>query len=163
MFSYTMTVQLEYINHLLQIFPIIYAGIMLNAFSHQLCLKLCWHNWPVPTNITGLNHTLQQLITQLTLYMQAGKSQGKYPTHNCLHKLLVQNNIKTLIIGTEQHENNVICTGVVALEKCKQKRKQSFPPFSYRSTILHMIIAHCDDAYEINLCWCSSISITPGA
>ena len=25
-----------------------YAGIMLNAFSHLLCSKLCWHNRLVP-------------------------------------------------------------------------------------------------------------------
>ena len=41
-----MTVQLEYINHLANISY--YAGIMLNAFSELLCLKLCWHNWLVP-------------------------------------------------------------------------------------------------------------------
>ena len=48
--SHTMTVQLEYINHLLQFFKNIsyYAGIMLNAFSHLLCSKLCWHNRLVP-------------------------------------------------------------------------------------------------------------------
>ena len=41
-----MTVQLEYINHLLQFFKNIsyYAGIMLNAFSNLLC----WHNRLVP-------------------------------------------------------------------------------------------------------------------
>ena len=40
------TVQLEYIDHLLQFFKNIsyYAGIMLNAFSDLLCSKLCWHN-----------------------------------------------------------------------------------------------------------------------
>ena len=27
-----------------------YAGIMLNAFSHLLCSKLCCHNWLVPTS-----------------------------------------------------------------------------------------------------------------
>ena len=46
MFSYTVTVQLEYINHLLQFFKNIfyYAGIIFNAFSDLLCSKLCWHN-----------------------------------------------------------------------------------------------------------------------
>ena len=46
-----MTVQLEYTNHLLQFFKNIsyYAGIMLNAFSHLLCSKLCWHDRLVPT------------------------------------------------------------------------------------------------------------------
>ena len=45
-----MTVQLEYINHLLQFFKNIsyYTGIMLNAFSDLLCPKLCWHNRLVP-------------------------------------------------------------------------------------------------------------------
>ena len=45
-----MTVQLEYINHLLQFFKNIsyYAGIMLDAFSDLLCSKLCWHNRLVP-------------------------------------------------------------------------------------------------------------------
>ena len=49
-----MTVQLEYINHLLQFFKNIfyYAGIMLNAFSDLLCSKLCWHNWLVPISHT---------------------------------------------------------------------------------------------------------------
>ena len=53
-------------------------------------------------NITGLNHTLQKLITQLALYKL--KIPGKVPkteNFNCLHQLLVQNNMKTLIIGTE--------------------------------------------------------------
>ena len=51
MFFYTMTVQLEYINHLLQFLENIsyYAGIMLNAFSDLLCSKLYWHNRLVPT------------------------------------------------------------------------------------------------------------------
>ena len=50
MFSLAMTVQLEYINHLLQFFKNIsyYAGIMLDAFSDLLCSKLCWHNRLVP-------------------------------------------------------------------------------------------------------------------
>ena len=50
-FSYTLTVQLEYTNHLLQFFKLFsyYAGIMLNAFSDLLCSKLCWHNRLVPT------------------------------------------------------------------------------------------------------------------
>ena len=52
MFSYTMTVQLEYIKHLLQFFKNISyhsAGIMLNAFSDLLCSKLCWHNRLIPS------------------------------------------------------------------------------------------------------------------
>ena len=45
-----MTIQLEYINHLLQFFNIsYYAGIMLNAFIVILCSKLCWHNRLVPS------------------------------------------------------------------------------------------------------------------
>ena len=47
-----MSVQLEYINHLLQFFYYaIYAciNIMLNAFSHLLCSRLFWHNRLVPT------------------------------------------------------------------------------------------------------------------
>ena len=45
-FSYTLTVQLEYTNHLLQFFKLFsyYAGNMLNAFSNLLYSKLCWHN-----------------------------------------------------------------------------------------------------------------------
>ena len=56
MFSQTMTVQLEYINHLLQFFNNISycAGIMLNAFNHLLCSKLCWHNRLVPTSQCNL-------------------------------------------------------------------------------------------------------------
>ena len=42
-----MTVQLEYINQLLQSFKK-YSDIMLNALSHLLCSKLCWHNRPIP-------------------------------------------------------------------------------------------------------------------
>ena len=51
-FSYTITVQLEYTNHLLQVFKLFsyYVGIMLNAFSDLLCSKLCWHNRLVPTH-----------------------------------------------------------------------------------------------------------------
>ena len=45
-------------------------------------------------NITGLNHTLQQLITLYTSW----KSQSKYPKQR--FKLF------TLITGTEQHEKN---------------------------------------------------------
>ena len=50
-FSYTLTVQLEYTNHVLQFFKLFsyYAGIMLNAFSDLLCSKLCWHNRLVPS------------------------------------------------------------------------------------------------------------------
>ena len=46
-----MTVQLEYINHLLLFFKNIsyYASIMLNVFIALLCSKLCWHNRLVPT------------------------------------------------------------------------------------------------------------------
>ena len=52
MFSQALTVQVEYINHLLQFLKNIsyYAGIMLNAFGHLLCSKLCWHNRLVPTD-----------------------------------------------------------------------------------------------------------------
>ena len=41
-----MTVQLEYINHLLQFFKNIsnYAGIILIAFNELLNSNLCWHN-----------------------------------------------------------------------------------------------------------------------
>ena len=46
-------------------------------------------------NITGLNHTLQQLITQLALYKL--EIPGKVP------KTEVE--LFTLITGTEQHEN----------------------------------------------------------
>ena len=51
-FAYTLTVQLEYTNQLLQFFKLFsyYAGIMLNAFSDLLCSKLCWHNWLVPSD-----------------------------------------------------------------------------------------------------------------
>ena len=52
---YTMIVQLEDINHLLQFFKNIsyYAGIMLNAFNDLLCSKLCWHNRLVPSPTIG--------------------------------------------------------------------------------------------------------------
>ena len=60
MFSFAMTVQLEYIKHLLQFFKSIsyYAGIMPNAFSDLLCSKLCWHNWLVPSHqiISNIQH-----------------------------------------------------------------------------------------------------------
>ena len=68
-------------------------------------------------NITGLNHTLQQLITQLALYKL--EIPGKVPKTGiqCLH---------SVITGTEQHEranywyrttqkHSIICTGVVEL------------------------------------------------
>ena len=47
-----MNVQLEHINHLWQFLKNIshYAGIMLNAFSDLLCLKLSWHNRLVPSS-----------------------------------------------------------------------------------------------------------------
>ena len=50
-FSYILTVQLEYTNHLLQFFKLFsyYADIMLNAFSDLLRSKLCWHNQLVPS------------------------------------------------------------------------------------------------------------------
>ena len=47
-------------------------------------------------NITGLNHTLQQLITQLALYKLGNTRES---TKNREFKLF------TLITGTEQHEN----------------------------------------------------------
>ena len=46
-------------------------------------------------NITGLNHTLQQLITQLALYKL--EIPGKVPKTETLAMF-------TLITGTEQHE-----------------------------------------------------------
>ena len=57
-FFYTLTVQLEYTNHLLQFFKLFsyYAGIMLNAFSDLLCSKLYWHNRLVPS------HQLQEIV-----------------------------------------------------------------------------------------------------
>ena len=53
MFSQTMTVRLEYINHFVAIFQNIsyYAGIMHNAFSDLLCSKLYWNNRLVPTKL----------------------------------------------------------------------------------------------------------------
>ena len=50
-----MTIQLEYINHLLQFFKNIayYAGIMLNTFIDLLRSKLYWHNRLVPTRQRG--------------------------------------------------------------------------------------------------------------
>ena len=61
MFSHAMTVQLEYINHLLGFFTNLsyYAGNMLDAFSDLLCLKLCWHNQLVPTSDLKTYNTKQ--------------------------------------------------------------------------------------------------------
>ena len=44
------TVLLEYIDFFIIFYPntSYYAGIMLDAFSYLLCLKLCWHNRRVP-------------------------------------------------------------------------------------------------------------------
>ena len=53
-------------------------------------------------NITGLNHTLQQLISQLALYKLGNPR--KVPKTENFNFLQVQNNMKTLIIGTEQHK-----------------------------------------------------------
>ena len=49
----------NYINPLLPFFKNIsyYAGIMLNAFSHLLCSKLCWYDWLVPTHMHTYTHT----------------------------------------------------------------------------------------------------------
>ena len=67
-------------------------------------------------NITGLNHTLQQLITQLALYKLGNPREGTQNRESF-----------TLITGTEQHKNanywyrtsntklSIICTGVVGL------------------------------------------------
>ena len=57
-FSYSLTVQLEYTNHLLQFFKLFsyYAGIMLSAFSDLLRSKLCWHNRLVPSAMAYDNH-----------------------------------------------------------------------------------------------------------
>ena len=65
-------------------------------------------------DITGLNHTLQQLITQLALYKL--EIPGKYPKQRF--------QLFTLITGTQQHENaryrtiqkqSVICTTLSVL------------------------------------------------
>ena len=68
-------------------------------------------------NIIELNHTLQQLITQLALYKL--EIPGKVPKTEIL---IVYTNYwyrttrERLIIGTEQHtKHSVICTGVVAV------------------------------------------------
>ena len=54
--------------------------------------------------ITGLNHTLQQLITQqLALYKL--EIPGKVPKTEILIVYTNYNNMKMLIIGTEQHKN----------------------------------------------------------
>ena len=71
-FSYKLTVQLEYTNHLLQFFKLFsyYAGIMLNAFSDLLCSKLCWHNRLVPTYCSGVlrkGTSIQESIVMLTV------------------------------------------------------------------------------------------------
>ena len=59
------------------------------------------------TNITGLDHILQQLIIQLALYKQGNPTESTQNREfNCLHLLLVQNK-KRLIIGTKQHKNTV--------------------------------------------------------
>ena len=56
MFSLAITVQLEYINHLLQFFKTFsyYADIMLNAFSDLICSLLCWHNRLVPYGVASI-------------------------------------------------------------------------------------------------------------
>ena len=61
-------------------------------------------------NITGLNHTLQQLIRQIALYKL--EIQGKVPKTEIL---IVYTNywyrthsMKMLIIGTEQHKRNKV-------------------------------------------------------
>ena len=57
-------------------------------------------------NITGLNHTLQQLIAQLALYkLQAGKSQGKSLTQKQRIPSLI---VYTIITGKEQCEKMLI-------------------------------------------------------
>ena len=70
-----------------------------------------------PNNITGFNHTLKQLITQLAL-SATKKSQGKYPKPKIL---IVYTNY---LYRTTQNTNywyrttlkhSVICTGIVGL------------------------------------------------
>ena len=56
--------------------------------------------------ITGLNHTLQQLITQLALYKLGNPRES---TKNRVFQLY------TLINGTEQHENANLTTQFVLM------------------------------------------------
>ena len=67
-----MTVQLQYMNHLLQFFNNIsdHAGIMLNAFSNLLCSKLCLHNRLVPTQLDKIHSNICQSWTELASGMQ---------------------------------------------------------------------------------------------
>ena len=72
MFSLALTVQLEYINHLLQFFKNIsyYAGIMLNAFSDLLCSKLCWHNRLIPNCYTAHDDNLHMYHLHYYTYVR---------------------------------------------------------------------------------------------
>ena len=51
-FSYTLTVQLEYTNHLLQffkLFPIVLALCLMLSVTYYAQNYICWHNRLVPT------------------------------------------------------------------------------------------------------------------
>ena len=79
-----MTVQLEYINHLLQRFKNVsyYAGIMLNAFSYLLCSKLCWHNWLVrDAHICTQRNMLDQCIKIPHTAHKTGRYAGSQPMY----------------------------------------------------------------------------------
>ena len=56
-------------------------------------------------NITGLKHTLHATAGKTISTIQAGNPRESTQNRdfNCLHLLLVQHNMKMLIIGTEQH------------------------------------------------------------
>ena len=63
-----MTVQLEYMNHLLQFFKNMshYAGIMLNAFNSLLWSKLYWYNRLVPKALPIISQQSSSTETSCT-------------------------------------------------------------------------------------------------
>ena len=61
------------------------AGIMLDAFGHLLCFKLCWHNRPVPTWFVLLLHSkVANLKTKSQKLFKCKKSDIIYRQSNIL-------------------------------------------------------------------------------
>ena len=67
-----------------------YAGIMLDAFGHLLCFKLCWHNRPVPSysvcwNNAGIGNNINFSALWLKIdTQQAVRNSNKIITHTLI-------------------------------------------------------------------------------
>ena len=61
-----------------------YASIMLDAFTHLLCSKLCWHNRPGPIYKIKLMHNKSEYIINLCV--------------NCINMFYISKNNSTFYI-----------------------------------------------------------------